>query len=201
MARDGRAARAALAGAVGELGHRELVGVHEQGRAALGPVGDLLAFLACPLAERRRARDRSAAYSGGGCWSKAARTAATPPAGSWSRGRSRRTEPGTWMSRNRAGSSPVTANACTTSGGTNTQVSAPTGARGPRAGTSARPRGREAPRRGACVDVERRRHARPGAARTSTRAELLDVGEERDVELTLAGDALAVADLDHRPAA
>jgi hypothetical protein len=50
------------------------------------------------------------------------------------------------------------------------------------------------------VSVERWSHAAGGGANRDG-AELLDVRKERDAELAVARDALAVADLDHLLAA
>ena len=67
--------RSTLAGPVEELRHRELVGIERQCRAAAILAlcrADRLAFLHLPTRRMMTSPGSPVAYSGGGCWSKAA---------------------------------------------------------------------------------------------------------------------------------
>ena len=215
--------RAALPATVDELGESELVRVHEDRRAPIRPVGDLFA---CSRSGAGKAgtsalgRLRRAYAEGPSCpanhdkpWIPARvlrrrliveRRARRLQLLLALRGLEPRTKSpnprlGMWMSRNRAGLSPLTENVCTTSGGTNAHVSGPI-LRSPSSSRSvSAPSAPKKPRRGADGDEAVAHGRRLGADLDG--AEVLVVSEKRDPEPTLAGDALAVSDFDHRPAA
>ena len=158
--------------AVLELRHRELVGVARAGSLG-GPGRSVMVSPSSPPARRTTTRPGSpVAYSGGGCWSNASargQRSLRP----W-RSRTKRRAPPARGGRGSAGSSPVTAKVCTTSGGTNAQVSAPTDARRSSSLSVSSPSSTKKHSRVARVDVERRSRRRLAAARDLDDAHLLD---------------------------